>query len=312
VTSSDPVSQEKPQVTEKPTIRVLHHLARSGGTVISKCLAVMDSVVLLSEIHPLGIEQFNPLVQAREWFQLVSGDESRARGKMNRSGFLDAIALIHRRCDERDKRLVIRDWSHLDFTGVPFVQDPSYRLQTADVLRDRFDAVHIATVRHPLDQLLSLRRLANIQEYWDEPAILRGFRCFAERAVEVGFLRYEDFVADPDRVLRELCERLQLEFDDGYKDRWADYRNITGAVVSKGTTIQAEPRGAVDLELLGRLSGNDDYQTILELLGYEHPKSAEEDWLRPVENVAKRGSGDLRSAVSAGPETILRGSRFCP
>lgn len=290
-------------MSRKPTIRVLHHLARSGGTVISQCLAVMDSVILLSEIHPLGTAQFNPLAQARDWFQLISDEDSRARGKLNRSGFVDAIALIHRRCDQRGKRLVIRDWSHLDFTGAPFLQNPSYLLQTAEVLRERFDVIHVATVRHPLDQLNSLHRLANIQRHWDEPTILHGFRCFAEQAVEIGFLRYEDFVADPDKVLRQLCERLQLDFDDRYKDRWADYRNITGAVGTTRTTIEAEPRGAVDPELLSRLSENDDYRTILELLGYEHPEPPKEDWLRPVEDLQKEASGDQRSAVSAGSET---------
>ena len=38
----------------KPGIRILHHMARSGGTIISRCLGCMKDVILLSEIHPLG------------------------------------------------------------------------------------------------------------------------------------------------------------------------------------------------------------------------------------------------------------------
>ncbi|EMI22529.1 hypothetical protein RMSM_00554 [Rhodopirellula maiorica SM1] len=34
---------------------LLHHLARTGGTLFSRCLAAMDSVYLLSEINPLGV-----------------------------------------------------------------------------------------------------------------------------------------------------------------------------------------------------------------------------------------------------------------
>ena len=37
-------------------IRLIHNLQRSGGTIISKCLGAQDDVVLLSEIHPIGIE----------------------------------------------------------------------------------------------------------------------------------------------------------------------------------------------------------------------------------------------------------------
>ncbi len=48
----------------KPAIRVLHQLARTGGTIISKCLGAMAGVVLLSEINPRGVETYNPLAQA--------------------------------------------------------------------------------------------------------------------------------------------------------------------------------------------------------------------------------------------------------
>ena len=34
--------------------RVLHHMACTGGTLISRCLATMPNVVLLSEIDPLS------------------------------------------------------------------------------------------------------------------------------------------------------------------------------------------------------------------------------------------------------------------
>ena len=39
----------------KPTIRLIHSLGRSGATVARKCLGVMEGVVLLSEINPKGL-----------------------------------------------------------------------------------------------------------------------------------------------------------------------------------------------------------------------------------------------------------------
>ena len=36
----------------KPKLRIIHHLACSGGTLISKCLSALPNVYLLSEVHP--------------------------------------------------------------------------------------------------------------------------------------------------------------------------------------------------------------------------------------------------------------------
>ena len=64
-----------PIVTNKPVLRVLHHMARRGSTVISRCLGSMDDVVLLSEIHPYGCSVHNPVLQATEWFQMFTENE---------------------------------------------------------------------------------------------------------------------------------------------------------------------------------------------------------------------------------------------
>jgi hypothetical protein len=113
------------RASAKPVLRLIHHMARSGGTVISRCLGCMSGVILLSEIHPLGIRQFNPLAQAQRWFGLLSSHDLAALAARGQIGFADAIELIHRRAEECNQRLVVRDWSHLDFTGVPFVARPA-------------------------------------------------------------------------------------------------------------------------------------------------------------------------------------------
>jgi hypothetical protein len=257
----------------RPVLRLVHHMARSGGTLISRCLGCMSGVLLLSEIHPLGTAQFNPLVQAQRWYGLLSSQdlvELRARGRI---AFGDAIELIHRRAADSGQRLVVRDWSHLDFTGVPFVAKPAYRLLTADALKGRFDLRQVCTVRHPLDQWLSLRQLAVIQGKLTLEAYLAGYRQFAERARALGFLRYEEFAAAPSAVMKALCRALDLRFDRHFIERWSSYTFVTGDVSgSRGRTeIQPVPRRAVDPGLLGQLAANADYRASLELLGYDHP-----------------------------------------
>jgi hypothetical protein len=257
----------------RPTLRLVHHMARSGGTLISRCLGCMSGVLLLSEIHPLGTAQFNPLVQAQRWYGLLSSQdlaELRARGRI---AFVDAIDLIYRRAADAGQRLLIRDWSHLDFTGVPLVAKPAYRLLTAEALASRFELRQVCTVRHPLDQWLSLRQLAVIHGKLSLDAYLVGHRRFAEQARDIGFFRYEDFAADPGTIMKELCRRLEVRFDRHFTERWSSYAFVTGDVSGSrgGYQIKPVPRRAAEPGLLDQLAASADYRTSLELLGYHHP-----------------------------------------
>ena len=268
-----PAAPAVPTRAARPSLRLIHHMARSGGTVISKCLGCMAGVVLLSEIHPLGTSHFNPLIQAQRWYGLLSTQdliELKARGRV---GFGDAIELIRRRAEDCSQRLVIRDWSHLDFTGVPFVARPAHRLLTAEALASRFELRQVCSVRHPLDQWLSLSQLAVVQGRLGLAAFLAGYRRFAQVASEIGFHRYEDFTEDPAAVMRSICAGLQLKFDRGFAERWRDYTFVTGDVSGRraGGEIRPVPRRPLAPDLLATLAANEDYQASLELLGYEHP-----------------------------------------
>jgi hypothetical protein len=258
----------------KPVVRILHHMARSGGTVIAKCLGSMDGVVLLSEIHPAGTRYFNPLQQAHQWFGLLTPGDLRRLQTGGTVDFRDAISLIAERCSTKGKVLLLRDWSHLDFTAVPFLPEPSYRLTLAEVLAERFRVVHTASVRHPIDQWLSLRRLPLLQGKISVGEFLRGYARFSEHCIDIGFVRYEDFTVDPDAQLRTLCERLRLRYDPGYRGRWAAYQKVTGD--RQGNRSQREikplPRQAMEPGLLEALESNADYLHALELLGYRHPQ----------------------------------------
>ena len=127
------------------------------------------------------------------------------------------------------------------------------------------------TVRHPLDQLLSLSRLANMQGRFEVRNVLRGMRRFAEDIQSIGFYRYEDFLERPDEVLADLCSHLGLPFDPTYRDHWTSYDKVTGDLMRRGESeIKRRPRGHVPDELLREIESNDDYLEILGLLGYEH------------------------------------------
>ena len=257
-------------MSSQAKIRIVHHLARTGGTVICRCLASMESVVLLSEIHPLGTQTFNPVHQAHTWYGLLN-DKDLDSARSGRLSFLEAIELISRRCSEQDRILVLRDWSHLDYTGVPFTQ-PGYRSLLAEKLQSSFALVRYSTVRHPLDQWLSVAQQPVFRERLGPARFLRGASRFAEAAVQTGFMRFEDFTRDNEIALRQLCAGLELEFDPGYREKWQAYTHVTGDVLpgrGSGAHITPLPRQAMDENEKRRFCSLPQYQAIIESLGYD-------------------------------------------
>jgi len=266
-------------------------LARSGGTAIAKCLAVMPGVALLSEVNPAVtalaarawarqdresseiLWSFDPIRQADRWHHLITPDDfAQLRALRGPMPFEQAIALIHRRARDRGLQLILRDWSHIDFLGIPFIEKPPCTLGIIQALAGPYALPQAFTVRHPIDQWLSMEHTEFLKGSLTLEAYLLGCRRFAELAARAGFTRYEDFTADPDAHLRTLCDRLGIAFDPTYRDRWAAYQNITGDV--KGTRAQARitalPPRPVDPDLLRRFAASEDYRATIEILGYPH------------------------------------------
>ena len=258
---------------DKPIIRIFHNLARSGGTIVGKCLGSMKDVYLLSEIHPQGSDRFNPITQAHRWHGLLSQEalaEIAGRGAIP---FAEAIRIIDRQARAAGGSLVLRDWAHLDFMAVPFLPRPGHRLLLADVLRSAFEPCQIALVRHPVDEWLSLRKLAILNGELSLDAYMEGYLRFSEHAVRIGYLRYEDFTQDPAGEMATLCERLRLPYDPGFLGRWSGYDKITGDTggSSRGgrlSKIMPLKRAPMEPGLTDQFRRNPNYKRALELLGY--------------------------------------------
>lgn len=254
------------------SIAILSHMARSGGTLVCKCLGVMQQVVLLSEIHPDVSIELNALMQAHQWHHLFSDADLSSLSAQNGIDFADAIQFIHKRVTDLDKVLLIRDWSHVDFTAVPYAALPSYSFSTVNRLKDRFSINHYATVRHPIDQWLSLNGLQIIRGKLTLEDFLLGYRKFAEAAVKIGFVRYEDFVQSPEAQIEKICTELALPFDANFIQNWQAYDKLTGDVIQGERNqgpIQSLPRKPVDEAMLEAFNNNADYHHSIQLLGYQ-------------------------------------------
>lgn len=257
-------------------LRLLHQLARSGGTVISRCLACMTGVALLSEVHARATGFVNPLAQAQAWFAPFGQSEWEALCASGPLSFAEAIAAIEPALRRQRLALVLREWSHLDFTGVPVIADPPLRSITAEELAGRFELIRLATVRHPLDQFLSASVVPSLRGRLEINRYFLGYRRFAEMAVSLGFVRFEDFCENPAATMRRSCGVLALPFDPTFEQRQAGWTKITGDHAIGGSrgggSPQPLPRRACADDMLARIAGNADYRASLELLGYHHPE----------------------------------------
>lgn len=261
--------------SRKPKVAILHHLARTGGTLMSRCLGSMRTVYLLSEAHPLGMRWINPVQQAVEWHRLMTPAEARvmlARGPVR---FDTLVALLAERAAQRGRTLVVRDWTHLDFHGVPYAE-PGMRCRTAVALAQACRTTRYATVRHPIDQWVSVSALPRVRETLGIDAYLAGCHAFARTAARLGFGRYEDFTRDPEGELRAMCRWLRVEYDPSWRTRWTGNQHVTGDTGpdrARPTEIRPSRRRSVEPGILRAFERNDDYWETLRLLGYEHRRA---------------------------------------
>lgn len=233
--------------------------------------------MLLSEIHPAASHLFNPLIQAAGWHGLFTAGEMEDFKKLGSIKFADGIDMILRRAEERGGKLVLRDWAHLDYTGYPFITSPVYRPMLYEELKGRFDIIRVSIVRDPVDQWQSLAGLSVLQEAllkgdFNLAKFLAGYRKYAELCLQTGFIRYEDFSRYPEKVMHELCDRLQIGFDPGFVDKWQGYTKIGGDVRSRAnaeTQIRVLPRRPVAPDLRDAFLASDDYRSAIRLLDYE-------------------------------------------
>lgn len=259
-----------------PPVRVVHQLARTGGTLVNRCLGSMRGVLVMSEVHPFD-PQGKPVRQAVNWFGLLGRadfDWVRGLAKGDQlAAYGEFMALLAARARARGQCLVLRDWTHLDFLGIPFVADPPMELRTEKALSGHCRLLQAFIVRHPRDQFVSSKGRPGMAEQLTARRFMAAYGAFARLAAARDFLRYEDLVASPDQALERLCRTLQIPFDPGYRARWRDYDKVTGDNLgpSRGFemgTIAPLPPRAPAPDLLAALRREPRYHESLRLLGY--------------------------------------------
>ena len=218
------------------TIRIIHNLPRSGGSIISKSISAQNDVILLSEIHPDGMkfrEKMDveskigdPLYQFQEWYNFFSIEEYK-KVKNSNLNFLEKIITINKQINKNDKILVIRDWAFVDFFGRPFA-DPLKKNSLIEILSKHFEIKSLFLIRDPLETFIScMKKLTFFGNNYSFDKFLEGYDLYLQNIEKKNAIDFEKFTKDPDESVKKMCSILNINFNPDYKEHLKNI-NITG------------------------------------------------------------------------------------
>lgn len=250
-------------------VRMLHHFACTGGTLISKCLAAMPNTQLIGEIDPLStMQRDGALLFAPTDMVLLMRQSSRGVSDVLITEMFNAsLDLIEADCRVNGQRLLLRDHAHSHYCHGDRIPDrPSLR----EIVAARFPVVTALTVRHPLDSYLSLTSLAwvsfrppGLDEY------CRRYLVFLDAHADLPMMRYEDFLDAPQARMHALCADLDLPYSEDFIDLFDVFR-LSGDSGRAGDVIQKRPRRPFDPALAQEADRSRHYSRLLQRLKYEH------------------------------------------
>jgi len=255
-------------------IRIVHTLGGCGGTLLSRCLGVLPQVSLLSEINPASVKlykHFCPLYQDQNWLHLLH-DEEHARFSQvdlrDPDNFRHLIAAFDARAKERGNHLVIRDFTYIDFVGVPFNPLPPRRLTIYDALPAKEATRAVVFIRHPIDQWVSLCKHVELLPL-DPAYFCDSYSAFLNSLASIPIYKYENFVRHPELQLKAICRDLSLQFEASCFEHFHDFDSVTGDLTRLGEkAISLPERGSLSEETLAAFRSCESYWDILNTAGY--------------------------------------------
>ncbi len=251
-------------------MRTVHHLSCSGGTVISKCIAAMNDVFLLSELHPyrIGSLIFNPFDPLQ---QLIVRTDLRENIDFQRKIFLDRVRVAEKSLRKMQKHLVIRDHTHTDYLDHSDPSSISSKKSLIDALSYDYRTISVLTIRNPIDSYSSL-----IENGWN-----KKIKSFDDYCYRVGLMieeysksgipiyKYEDFCKNPDKIMQLICNDLEIEYACDYRQTFNSVK-LTGdsGRSSKSLEISSLPARERSERLLAGARKSQNFAKICEQLGY--------------------------------------------
>lgn len=245
---------------EKPVLRVIHHLACGGGTILSKCIAAMPNTYLLSEAHPYTplVSAENPVFSPTDIPSLSKYAEIPKVKELSYKIFTDNVAIVEKHTSKLGGTLVLRYHTHSDFCSsieIPHTE------RITEMLGEQYNVVKALTIRDPIDAFSSLQKNNWVHfepQTFDE--YCRRFLALISIFNRNEIFRYEDFTSAPHSILEKICDSLLLTFDESFEDTIGT-KVLTGDSGRKSDVITKRERVVSD-DLLREVKKSDHYKRI--------------------------------------------------
>lgn len=252
----------------KPTLRVIHHMACSGGTLISKCVAALPNVFLLSELHPTSTLHLSG--NTPKFLPSDITTQARYAGvpqidDLAWTIFGSNVRDVNQHISSFGGSLVIREHTHSDFcVGSDFQQVSS----VANALKSDFNLLRLVTLRNPIDSFLSLQ--SNNWLHFSPPSFdeyCKRICAFLSEYSDEQIMRYEDFVDSPLESLKKISEILELPFSKESLNVF-DIFKVTGDSGRSSKDIKLRARRAVTAQETDEFNTSSYYKKIKERFDY--------------------------------------------
>ena len=225
---------------EKPVLRVIHHLACSGGTLFSKCISALPNVYLLSEVHPFvstGLSVGTDIATLAKYANVPNYE------KLATELFKQSIASVYKAVEKSGGVLVLREHTHSDFS---IAAEPPIKSALVGVLESDYEIKSVLTVRNPIDSYASLVRngWVNFQPSTFEE-YCRRLLLLLNQYSEDQIYSYEEFLNTPKKQMESITKALALSYDSSFEDTFGIF-NVTGDSGRSADTIGERIRIAPD------------------------------------------------------------------
>jgi len=255
-------------------VRTLHHFACTGGTLISRCLACMPNVRLLSEVEP-----HSGMIPARgqkfyptDLIALLRTGSLESNVELESKVFLAGLDEIYQGCTKRGERLVLRDHAHSKYC---LGQGVSEMPGLYDVLSTVYGLKSILTVRHPFDSYASLisNGWLHFKPQSPDEYCYRYLQFISDHRYLAVF-KYEEFVDDPVNELGKMCNELEVPFNEEFEDLFQAI-SLSGNSGRTSNGISQRQRREVPRDIRKDFLESANYHLLCNQLGYEIEESAQ-------------------------------------
>lgn len=258
------------------TIRLIHNLPRTGGTIVSKSIGAQKNIILLSEIHPEGVtmrskmkvnsDLGDPVYQSFKYYNLFTVEEYE-KIKNSNIGFEDKIEIILKKTLLLGKNLIIRDWAFVDFFGIPFSK-PTYKNMLFETLKSKYKILNIYLLRNPLETLISCyNSLPFFKDNYKFETFIKSYESFLLDTTDDRNFKFEDFCIYPEENLKRICKKLKIDFDENYLNKLGNIKVIGDPTGIESKKINKEKgnysKNLLTKEQKDKIDNNNDYKNLM-------------------------------------------------